>query len=40
MLTGSSRCGAAEMNLTSIHKDSGWIPGLDQWIRDPGCYEL
>ena len=25
---GSSHCGSAEMNLTSIHEDTGLIPGL------------
>ena len=29
-LKGSSRRGAAEMNLTSIHEDTGSIPGLTQ----------
>ena len=27
---GSSLCGAAETNLTSIHEDVGLIPGLAQ----------
>ena len=21
------------MNLASIHEDTGWIPGLAQWLR-------
>ena len=32
--SGSSCCGSAEMNLTSIHKDVGLIPGLTQWVND------
>ena len=28
---GSSHCGVAETNLTSIHEDAGLIPALAQW---------
>ena len=33
---GSSCCGAAETNPTSIHEDVGSTPGLTQWVGDPG----
>lgn len=32
---GSSHCGSSVVNLTSIHEDSGSVPGLAQWVTDP-----
>ena len=31
--SGSYHCGSVVKDLTGIHGDMGWIPGLAQWIK-------
>ena len=33
-IIGSSHCGTAAVNPTSILEDAGWIPGLVQWVKN------
>ena len=35
LTAASSHHGSWETNLTSIHGDTGSIPGLAQWVKDP-----
>ena len=37
---GTSCCGSAVTNPTSIHQDEGLIPGLTRWLRIKHCREL
>ena len=33
----SSHRGSVERNLTSIREDTGLVPGLAQWVKDPAA---
>ena len=34
IVKNSSHCGSVEMNLISIHEDTGSMPVLTQWVKD------
>ena len=40
IIMGSSLCCSGVTNPTRIHEDVGSIPGLVQWVKDPGCCKL
>ena len=40
LYVGSSHCGSAKMNLTSIHEDEGSIPGPAQWVKNPTVVQI
>ena len=35
VMAWSSHHSSVETNLTRIHEDTGLVPGLTQWVKDP-----